>query len=73
MLLQLAALPAAQPFGVDVVDVDQDPGIRARFGHKIPVLLFAQELVCTDVWTPQRYIRLSRTIAARYNCEFVQA
>lgn len=46
MLLQLAALPAAQPFGVDVVDVDQDPGIRARFGHKIPVLLFAQELVC---------------------------
>jgi hypothetical protein len=46
MLAELAALPAAQPFGVDVRDVDGDPKAQVRYGHKIPVLLFAGELVC---------------------------
>ncbi len=46
MLAELQALPAAQPFGIDVLDVDADPATRVRFGHKIPVLLFAGELVC---------------------------
>jgi hypothetical protein len=31
---------------VDVVDVDADSASRSRFGHKIPVLLLAGELVC---------------------------
>jgi hypothetical protein len=31
---------------VDVVDVDLEPAAKARYGHKIPVLLFAGELVC---------------------------
>jgi hypothetical protein len=46
MLAELQALPAVLPFGIDVVDVDADPATRVRYGHKIPVLLFAGELVC---------------------------
>ncbi len=46
MLSGLAALPEACPFGVDVLDVDADAAARARYGHKIPVLLFGGELVC---------------------------
>lgn len=44
--IELAAIPAAQPFGIDVLDVDADAAARSRYGHKIPVLLFAGELVC---------------------------
>ena len=46
MQSELAALPEAQAFAVDVLDVDADPAAQIRFGHKIPVLLFAGELVC---------------------------
>ena len=46
MLGELAALPEAGAFAVDVLDVDADPAARARYGHKIPVLLFAGELIC---------------------------
>jgi hypothetical protein len=46
MLVELAALPEAAAFGIDVLDVDTDPAARIRYGHKIPVLLFAGELVC---------------------------
>ena len=31
---------------LDVLDVDADSDTRTRYGHKIPVLLFAGELVC---------------------------
>lgn len=44
--MQLAALPAAAGHAVDVLDVDADPAARVRYGHKVPVLLFAGELVC---------------------------
>jgi hypothetical protein len=46
MLSELTALPEAQPFAVDVIDVDADHAMKVRYGHKIPVLLFAGELVC---------------------------
>jgi hypothetical protein len=46
MQLALAVLPAAAGFPVEVVDVDSDPAARVRYGHKIPVLFFAGELVC---------------------------
>jgi hypothetical protein len=46
MLDELRAIPAARDCGVDVVDVDADPSTRMRYGHKIPVLLLAGELVC---------------------------
>ena len=46
MLVELAALPTAAGVPVDVVDVDADSATRFRYGHKIPVLLLAGELVC---------------------------
>jgi flavoprotein len=46
MLSELAAIPEAAILGVEVRDVDVDPAARARYGHKIPVLLLAGELVC---------------------------
>ena len=46
MLSELAALPEAGSFGVDVLDVDTDAAAKVRYGHKIPVLLFGGELVC---------------------------
>jgi hypothetical protein len=46
MLSELTALPAAQSFAVDVIDVDADDAAKVRYGHKIPVLLFAGDLVC---------------------------
>ncbi|MEA3152027.1 MAG: Glutaredoxin-like domain [Gammaproteobacteria bacterium] len=46
MQAELAALPAAAAYPIDVVDVDADAAARIRYGHKVPVLLFAGELVC---------------------------
>jgi hypothetical protein len=46
MLAELQALPAARAVPVDVIDVDSEPSARARYGHKIPALLCAGELVC---------------------------
>ena len=46
MLSALTALPLAQGMPVDIIDVDSDQVARLRYGHKIPVLLFAGELVC---------------------------
>ena len=43
---ELAAMPEVRDFAVDVLDVDADPAAATRYGHKIPVLLFAGELVC---------------------------
>jgi Glutaredoxin-like domain (DUF836) len=60
---ELAALPAARGYPLDVVDVDTDAGARARFGHKIPVLLFDGELVChgrLDVDEVHKTLKLRR-------------
>jgi len=46
LLQALCLLPAAREVPVDVVDVDADPALRSRYGHKIPVLLLGGELVC---------------------------
>ncbi len=46
MIIELQAQPAAQDHPIDIVDVDLDDAARARFGHKIPVLLLNGELVC---------------------------
>ena len=46
MLTELQALPSAQGIPVDVVDIDREPDALARYGHKIPVLMFAGELLC---------------------------
>ena len=46
MIEELAALPQAQAVPLDIADVDQNALIRARYGHKVPVLLLNGELVC---------------------------
>jgi hypothetical protein len=46
LLAALAAVPAAQRYPIDVVDVDGEEVARILYGHKIPVLLFDGELVC---------------------------
>jgi glutaredoxin len=46
MQAALAQLPAAAGLPVEVRDVDADPATRARYGHKIPVLLFEGAFVC---------------------------
>jgi predicted thioredoxin/glutaredoxin len=53
MLSDLAALPAARGMPVDVIDVDLQADTRERYGHKIPVLLFAGELVCHGRLDPE--------------------
>jgi hypothetical protein len=53
MLSDLAALPSAQGIPIDVVDVDLEPTARARYGHKIPVLLVGGELVCHGRLDPE--------------------
>ncbi|MGO9514062.1 MAG: glutaredoxin family protein [Steroidobacteraceae bacterium] len=46
LMAELATVPEARQYPVDVIDVDTDEAARVRFGHKIPVLLFAGALVC---------------------------
>jgi predicted thioredoxin/glutaredoxin len=53
MLSDLATLLAARGIPVDVIDVDLQPAARARYGHKIPVLLFGGELVCHGRLDPE--------------------
>jgi len=53
MLSELAALPATHGIPIEVIDVDLNPAMQARYGHKIPVLLFAGELVCHGRLDPQ--------------------
>jgi hypothetical protein len=53
MLSDLAALPSARGIPIDVVDVDLEPTARARYGHKIPVLLIGGELVCHGRLDPE--------------------
>jgi hypothetical protein len=53
MLSELRLMPAARGIPIDVIDVDLEPAARARFGHKIPVLLLAGELVCHGRLDPE--------------------
>jgi Glutaredoxin-like domain (DUF836) len=46
MLSELTALPAAAGIAIELIDVDAEPALRARYGHKIPVLLYAGDMVC---------------------------
>jgi Glutaredoxin-like domain (DUF836) len=46
LLAELNEVTEARGYPIDVRDVDADPATRSRYGHKVPVLLFAGELVC---------------------------
>jgi hypothetical protein len=57
MRAELERLPAARGYPLDVLDVDEDPDARVRYGHKIPVLLFAGELVCHGQLDPEQVLK----------------
>jgi Glutaredoxin-like domain (DUF836) len=54
---ELVRLPAARGYPLDEIDVDADAATRARFGHKIPVLLFAGEMVCHGRLDPEEVLK----------------
>lgn len=43
---QLLQLAAGGGLGVEVVDIDADQALVARYGHKVPVLVGAGEEIC---------------------------
>lgn len=43
---QLLEAGARAGFGVDLVDIDADEALAARYGHKVPVLVGAGEEIC---------------------------
>lgn len=46
MLARLRELDSGQPFTVEVIDVDSDPGLEARFGLLVPVLMHGEHELC---------------------------
>jgi hypothetical protein len=53
LLSELSLMPVARGIPIDVIDVDSEPAARARYGHKIPVLLLGGELVCHGRLDPE--------------------
>jgi thiol-disulfide isomerase/thioredoxin len=70
MLVALQALaPAGQPFAVDVVDVDADPALVARFDELVPVLFgrLDEPELChyfLDEQAVQRFLARGQALAA---------
>ena len=46
MIAGLRALQAATCFELELVDVDQDPALEARYGERVPVLTGAGMELC---------------------------
>lgn len=46
MIAGLRALQAAACFELEVVDVDRDPALEARYGERVPVLAAAGVELC---------------------------
>lgn len=46
MQRELVSMPEYAGWSLQVVDVDSDTALRARYGHKVPVLLLEGERVC---------------------------
>lgn len=43
---ELLAFGQRRAFGIDVVDIDADAALVARYGHKVPVLVGENEEIC---------------------------
>ena len=39
MLLEVSPIARARGFALDIVDIDGDPALVERYGHKVPVLV----------------------------------
>jgi predicted thioredoxin/glutaredoxin len=48
---------------VKVLDVDRDPDLQRRFGHKVPVLMLDGEVVCCGKFDRAEVERLTRVKA----------
>jgi thioredoxin reductase (NADPH) len=46
MQAALAELAADFPFSVDIVDVDADAALEARYGERVPVLAHGDKELC---------------------------
>ena len=46
MIAGLRALQAATAFEIEVIDVDSDPALEARYGELVPVLVGAGAELC---------------------------
>lgn len=62
MLAQLAPWRERYGFDVDVVDVDADPELEARYNELVPVLMLGEEEICH--WHLDE-ARLQQCLAAR--------
>ncbi len=60
MLAELRAFCESRAVAIEVVDVDVDPQLRRRFGHKVPVLLFDGEPICHGRFDAPEVERLLR-------------
>lgn len=58
----LADLAERHGWQLEEADVDADPGHRARYGRRIPVLLWAGEVVAEGRFSPES--ALAKVIAA---------
>lgn len=60
MLLALERFCADRDADIGVIDVDADPALQLRYGHRVPVLLLDDEPVCHghfDAGEVERLIR----------------
>lgn len=50
--MQAALLPllAARDLSLEVIDIDTDPALMARFGVRIPVFTLDDEIICEGRW-----------------------
>jgi hypothetical protein len=54
LVAELAELLGPLAASVRIIDVDSDPDLERRFGHRIPVLAFDDEFVCAYRLDPER-------------------
>jgi hypothetical protein len=60
MLAQLESFCAGRAAAIEVLDVDADSRLRARYGHQVPVLLLDGEPVCHAHFDAAEIARLLR-------------
>jgi len=47
MVLELVALQADHTFEFEVVEIDDDPALMQRYGHRVPVLVAHDQEICS--------------------------
>ncbi|MCW8902188.1 glutaredoxin family protein [Sedimenticola sp.] len=52
MWQHLQSIRETHPFDVDLINVDSDPDLRARYGTLIPVLASGEEIICNYYLDP---------------------